>query len=104
MNNNYFGQGQFEYIEISNSVTDSKTLDRKHVYNLELINNTAFEIQVIDRDSGDIRIPANNRIRFVGNPVAPVQLRYKVRFNVGAPTTDFLIIILSQVNSYGNIK
>ena len=104
MNDNNFGQGQFEYIEISNSVTDSRTLDRLNVYNLELINNTAFEIQVVDRDSGDVRVPANDRIRFNGNPFAPVHVRYKVRFNVAAPTTDFIIIILSQVNSYGNSK
>lgn len=96
------GQGQFEYVEITNSVTDGKSLNRRNIFYVELINNTAFEIQVLDRDSGDIRIPANDRIRFFGSPFAAVQVRYKVRFNVGAPTTDFLIVILSQINSYGD--
>ncbi len=98
------GQGQFEYVEVSNSVTDGKTLNRRNIFHVELINNTAFEIQVLDRDSGDIRIPANDRVRFIGHPGAAVELRYKVRFNAAAPTTDFLIILLSQINSYGDIK
>lgn len=98
------GQGQFEYVEVTNSPTDGKSLNRRNIFYVELINNTAFEIQVLDRDSGDIRIPANDRLVFYGSPFAAVQIRYKVRFNTGAPTTDYLTILLSQINSYGNAK
>jgi|TARA_R110000824_G_C15231140_1_gene678587 DNA-dependent RNA polymerase auxiliary subunit epsilon len=104
MNDKNNGQGQFEYIEVSNSPTDGRTLNRRNTYHIEFINNTAFEIIVLDRDSGSIRIPANDSIRFIGHPGAAVEIRYKIRFNVAAPTTDFLIILISQINSYGNIK
>jgi len=98
------GQGQFEFVEVTNSPTDSKTLNRKNIFQIEFINNTAFEIQVLDRETGDIRIPANDSFRFVGHPEAPVEIRYKVRFNTLAPASDFLVILISQINSYGIIK
>ena len=98
------GQGQFEYVEITNSVTDSRTLNRTNIFQIEFINNTAFEIQVLDRETGDIRIPANDKVQFIGHPEAPVQIRYKVRFNTIAPTSDFLVILISQISSYGNPK
>ena len=69
-----------------------------------MINNTAFEIQIVDRDSGNINVPANSTIVFKGDTRAAVEIRYKIRFNVAAPTTDFLVFLLSQINSYGNAE
>lgn len=94
MNN---GQSIFEYNEVSNSVTSSKTFNRSNVFHVNIINPTGFEVQVISRETGEIRIPSNTNIEFKGHPYAPASIGYKIRFNTIAPTTDFIRIITSQV-------
>mgnify|MGYP003655240154 CR=1 FL=1 len=93
------GQSTFEYNEVTNSVTDSKSFSRSGVYFINIVNNTAFEVQLISRSTGEIRIPANTNMEFFGHPLAPAQISYKVRFNAAAPTTDFISIISSSVNN-----
>ncbi len=100
MNNK--GQSSFEYTEISNSVTSSKTFNRANVYYIDLINNTAFEITVLSRDTGEIRVPANSNIKFFGSVWATIDINYKVRFNSAAPNTDFLVITTTSLNSIDN--
>lgn len=89
---------QFEYNEIQNSPTTSKKLHRKNVFNVQLINNTSFEIIVGDRLTGDIRVPSKGTIEFKGHPYFTTDLNYTVRFNNAAPATDLLIILTSQTN------
>jgi hypothetical protein len=91
------GQSVFEYNEISNSVTSTKSFNRINVFNIQIVNDTAYEVQVISRETGEIRIPSNSKIEFKGHPYAPTNIGYKIRFNNIAPTTDFIKIISSQV-------
>ena len=100
MNNN--GQSIFEYNEISNSPTSSKTFNRDAVFNVQIINNTGFEVQVVSRETGEIRIPSNSQIEFRGHPLAPSRIGYKIRFNSVAPSTDFIRIISTQVITVKN--
>tara|TARA_R110000751_G_scaffold135596_2_gene238439 strand:- start:1743 stop:2045 length:303 start_codon:yes stop_codon:yes gene_type:complete len=91
------GQSIFEYNEISNSPTSSKTFNRSDVFNIQIINNTGLEVQVVSRETGEIRIPSNSQIEFKGHPLAPSRISYKIRFNIVAPTTDFIRIISTQL-------
>ena len=95
MNNN--GQSVFEYNEISNSPTSSKTFNRDNVFSIKITNDTGLEVQVVSRETGEIRIPSNSSIEFKGHPLAPCRIAYKIRFNPIAPTTDFIRIISTQV-------
>lgn len=96
------GQGEFEYNEITNSVSNSKSFSRQNVFFINIINNTAFEVQVISRSTGEIRVPANSNVQFNGHPLSPAKVSYKIRFNIAAPTTDFIVILTSSVNSLTN--
>lgn len=95
MNNN--GQCVFEYNEISNSPTSSKTFNRNNVFNIQIINDTGFEVQIVSRETGEINIPSNSNIEFKGHPLAPSTIGYKIRFNTVAPTSDLIKIITTQV-------
>jgi len=99
MNN---GQSIFEYNEISNSPTSSKTFNRDNVFSIKIINDSGFEVQVVSRETGEIRIPSNSSIEFKGHPLAPCRIGYKIRFNSVAPTTDFIRIISTQVITVKN--
>ena len=87
----------FEYNEIQNSVSESKVFVRIGVFSVQLINETGFEIIVGDRMAGDIRVPSKDKVTFLGHPLFPTEIRYRVQFNPAAPTTDFLKIITSSV-------
>lgn len=91
----------FEYNEIYNSPTDNKGFVRDRCYNVEITNYSSFEVQLVDKYTGEIRIPANEKIEFKAHPYAPSNISYKVRFSNVAPTTDFITIKTSCV--YGNI-
>jgi hypothetical protein len=89
---------EFDYNEITNSPTDAKTFGRANIYHLQLINETAFEIVVLERNAGEIRVPAGITREFKGHPNFPSPIDFKVRFNAAAAPTDFLTIITTQSN------
>lgn len=94
-------QTVFEFNEIFNSPTDNKGFNRKNCYSVQITNFSAFEVQIVDKFAGDIRIPSGESVEFKAHPYAPSSISYKVRFSNVAPTTDYITIKTSCV--YGNI-
>ena len=72
------------------------------MFHVQFINETAYNIEVLDRVIGTINIPASKTRTFLGHPMYPTDLNLTIEFNSGAPKTDFLIVQTSQ--SYGDIE
>lgn len=91
----------WDYTEIAN--TNQRVYTKTDVYHLQLVNETGFEITVIDRMIGTINIPSGKTRVFPAHPMYPIdQINLVVEFNAAAPPTDFLTIITTS--EYGNTQ
>ena len=80
----------------SNTVANAgqRNFSVKNAYQLEFINNTMFAIEVLERNTGKLTIPANSSIKLSAHPDYPLEyFSSSVIFKNEALEQDSLIIL-----------